>query len=62
MKFKQFIEMYDDWNGITVVNDDTLTCIAKDKTVSLYETRKDLYDKEVVAFGFFDNEFCVRVK
>ena len=61
MKFKMFIEMYDDWNGVTVVNDSNLNCIAKDKTVFLYEKRKDLYDKEVVAFGFYDGEFCVRV-
>lgn len=62
MKFKEFMELYDNWNGITVVNDDNLKCIAKDRTVTIMETKHDLFEKEVVAFGFYDNEFCVRVK
>ena len=62
MKFEQFMEMYDNWNGITVVNDNDLNPIVKDKTLTIMETRKDLFEKEVVAFGFNDGEFCVRVK
>ena len=61
MKFRQFMELYDNWNGITVVNDDNLDCIVKGKTNVIMD-RKDLYEKEVVSFGFYDGEFCVRVK
>lgn len=62
MKFENFMELYDNWNGVLVINDDNLDCIAKGKTNAIMEERKDLYDKEVVAFGFYDAEFCVRVK
>ena len=62
MKFEELMTMYDNWNGILVVNDDNLNCITKGKTVSILETRKDLYDKEVITFGFCDGEFCVRVR
>ena len=62
MRFETFMEMYDNWNGNLVVNDDNLNCIVKGKTVTVMESRKDLYDKKVVAFGFYDGEFCVRVK
>ena len=62
MNFKKFLEMYDNWNGITVVNDDNLKAIIKGNTCEIYETRKDLYDKEIIAFGFYDEELCVRIK
>ena len=62
MKFKKFLELYDNWNGIMVVNDGNLNCIVRDNTLTIFETRKDLYEKEVVAFGFYDNELFVRVK
>ena len=61
MKFKQFMNMYDNWNGITVVNDNNLNLITKGETM-LVMGKKELWDKEVVAFGFYDNEFCVRIK
>ena len=62
MKFKKLLELYDDWNGITVVNDKNSKRIVRDNTLTIFETRKDLYEKEVIAFGFYDNELCVRVK
>lgn len=62
VNFKEFMDMYDDWNGITVVNDDDLNPIIKDKTLVIMESREDLFNKEVVAFGFNDGEFCVRVR
>ena len=62
MKFKKFLELYDNWNGIMVVNDGNLNCIVRDNTLTIFETRKDLYEKEVIAFGFYDNELFVRVK
>ena len=60
MQLKEFIDMFDNHNGITVVNDSDLNCIAKGKTSDIAE-RTDLHNKEVVAFGFYDNELCVRV-
>lgn len=62
MKFKKFLELYDNWNGITTVNDNNLKRIVRDNTLTIFETRKDLYEKEVVAFGFYDNELFARVK
>ena len=62
MNFKYFLELYDNWNGITVVNDKNSKRIVRDNTLTIFETRKDLYEKEVVAFGFYDNELFVRVR
>lgn len=71
MKFKDFMDLYENWNGTTVVNDDDLNPIIKCKTSSLMFAEKDTYlskllctllNMEVVSFGFYDNELCVRVK
>lgn len=74
MKFKDFMYMYDNWNGITKINDNNLDTIVKGKTINIMECKEsfypltkvtnygELFDMEVVAFGFYDNEFCVRVK
>lgn len=74
MNFKTFLEMYDNWNGITRVNDDDLELIVAGRTVDIYDriapfwenssikTYEKLFESEVVAFGFYDEEFCVRVK
>ena len=74
MTFKQFMEMYDDWNGITKVNDDSLDTIVYGKTIDIMECVEPihelskvenynaLFEMEVVAFGFYDDELCVRVK
>ena len=62
IKFKKFLELYDNWNGITVVNDNNLKRIVKDNTLTIFETRKDLHKKEVVSFGFYDNQLFIRVK
>lgn len=53
--------MYDNWNGIVCINDDNLDLIVKGKpdVVLLY---KNTFEMEVVSFGFYDNELCVRVK
>lgn len=61
MKFKEFIDMYDNWNGITVVNDNDLNLIAKCKTSFIVENAY-IQDMDVVSFGFHDDELCVRVK
>ena len=74
MNFKQFMDIYDNWNGITKVNDDTLEVVVKGNTVdimeclvpfrerTIVEDYSELFDMEVVAFGFYDNELCVRVR
>lgn len=77
MKFKEFMEMYDNLNGVTKVNDNNLNTIVNAKTVHIMDKNKKfapfapkssikdydkLHDMEVVAFGFYNNKFCVRVK
>lgn len=77
MKFKEFMEMYDNWNGVTKVNDNNLNTIVNAKTVHIMDKNKKiapfspkssikdydkLHDMEVVTFGFYNNKFCVMVK
>ena len=74
MKFKDFMDMYDNWNGITKVNDNNLDTIVKERTMDIMdcvepfnpftkvESYEKLFEMEVVAFGFYDDEFCVRVR
>lgn len=61
LNFKTFMEMYDNWNGITKVNDNNLKTIVKDKTLTIMENRQDLFERKVIAFGFYDGELTVRV-
>ena len=61
MNFKDFIDMYDNWNGITVVNDDDLNMIVSGPTHSIAKEKNFLCDMKVVSFGFYDDELCVRV-
>ena len=62
MNFKKFMEMYDNWNGITRVNDNKLNLIIEEETHVIMDTRADLFNKNVVAFGFYDGVVTVRVK
>ena len=71
MKFERFMEMYDDWNGITKVNNDNLGTIVIGNTLEIMEcipmldgvkNYKQLFEMEVVSFSFYDDELCVRVK
>ena len=62
MRFKEFMNLFDNWNGITKVNDDKLQCIVKGNTYDVVAEREDLHNMVVVAFGFYDNELCVRVR
>lgn len=62
MKFKDFIKMYDCWSGTTVVNDDDLNCILKDVTWNIVREEHEVLNMEVVSFGFYDDELCVRVR
>ena len=65
------MEMYDDRNGITKVNNDNLGTIVIGNTLEIMEcipmldgvkNYKQLFEMEVVSFGFYDDELCVRVK
>ena len=62
MNFKTFMDKYDNWNGVTRVNDNELNTIVEDTTYIIMDTRTDLFDKEVVAFGFYEEILTVRVK
>lgn len=62
MNFKKFMELYDNWNTIAVVNDDTLKPIVKDVAWKIAEDRTDLHEKEVVSFGIYNGELTVRVR
>lgn len=74
MKFKQFMDMYDNWNGITKVNDNNLDIIVIGRTLDIMECMEnfnpmtkvnnyaELFEMKVVSFGFYDDELCVRVK
>lgn len=60
MTIKELLDMYDNWNAITKINDCNLNCIAKDATSKIAEN-DELASKKVVSFGFYDNEFCIRI-
>ena len=71
MKLREFLSMYDNWNGTTKVNDNNLDTIVMGHTLKIMEgvlalngveNYEKLFEMEVVAFGFYDNELCVRVK
>lgn len=61
MKLRDFVELYDNWDGILVVNDDNLEPIVKGE-VEVALSYGNVCEKEVIAFGFYDNELCVRVR
>ena len=60
MKLRELLDMYDNWNGITVINDDNPEPIVKEETSVIVEDER-FTNCEVVAFGVYDNEFCVRI-
>ena len=62
MNFKEFMELYDNWYGITRVNNSNLNTIVEGNTCKIYEENENLYDKEVAAFGFYDGILTVIVK
>ena len=73
MTVRELMYLYDNWNGIVVINDDNLKRIVKGTgddimyCVAFLEPDASVgYAKllrmEVVAFGFYDGELCIRVK
>ena len=60
MKLCDFLNLYDNWNGVLVINDDNLDCLYYG---NFWNAKiSDFENREVVAFGFYDNELCVRVR
>lgn len=71
MKFERFMELYNDKNGITKVTNDNIGTIVIGNTLEIMkciptldgvENYDQLFEMEVVSFGFYDDELCVRVK
>ncbi len=57
--------LFDNWSKNLVVNDENLEPILNGKTVlKVFEERekyKSILNKEVMAFGVYDDDICVRV-
>lgn len=66
MKVLELICLFDNWNKFLVVSDDDLNHILDGgKVFEVYdkmEKYKDILGKEVASFGFYDDDFCIRVK
>lgn len=62
MRFKKFMEMYDNWNAVVRVNNHKLKTIIEEKAFVIMDTRPDLFQKQVVAFGFYDGVMTIRIK
>lgn len=66
MKLKDFLDLYDNWNGTLVINtvkEDGWKRIYKGNISKFVDNFANtvLMDYPVVSFGFYDNELCVRV-
>ena len=48
VSLKQLLEMYDDWNGITRINNDELNTIIEEKTYKMYHVRKIFLIKKLL--------------
>lgn len=62
MKFKDFLDLYDNWNDFITVNDENLTTIASGRIYDIMKTCKKLFKMKVISFGFYDKELYVRIK
>ena len=58
---EEFLEMYDNWYSDAVINDDELQPIIKGPP-SYILSCGDIGGKEVVSFGFYDDQLYIRVK
>lgn len=59
---RMLLDLYDNWNGYTRLNDDNLDKIMECRTSDLGWDIHNYDDCAVMAFGFLDNVFCVRIK
>lgn len=66
MKVVELMRLFDNWNKFLIISDDDQNHILDGKKVfEVYdkmEKYKDILNKEVVSFGFYDDDFCIRVK
>lgn len=61
MLFKDLMNRFDNWNVIVCINNKSCLPVLKMTAWQLMELRKDLYEAEVIAFGFYEGELCVRL-
>lgn len=54
MKLGRFLEMYGNWNGKALINDNSMNKIVQDRTINIYEQRKDLLERTVLTFNFYN--------
>ena len=62
MTLEEFLELYDNWNGYTVINCADLSLYARVLTHRIHNGNyKKILTCKVLAFGFYDGELCVRI-
>ena len=54
MKLGTFLEMYGNWNVKALINDNSMNKIVQDRTINIYEQRKDLLERTVLTFNFYN--------
>jgi hypothetical protein len=60
----KLLSLYDNWNGNLIINNakcDLYACVRFEKLDIWLNEYKEVMNAEVMAFGFYDNELCVRV-
>lgn len=64
INLKDLMDTCDNWNLNIVVNDDDLNRVIEDVSMwDFYKKYENVLDKvNVIAFGVYDNDFCVRTK
>ena len=61
---QNFLDLYDNWNGNLVINDEDCNHYATvnfSKLTTWLCDHTDVANAKVMAFGFYDGELCVRV-
>ena len=58
MTLHQLIELFDDWNSIIKVNNYDLTA---SKLFKITDLEGKILNYDVMAFGFYDGQLCVRL-
>lgn len=61
MKLGTFLEMYGNWNGKALINDNSMNKIVQDRTINIYEQRKDLLERTVLTFDFYNGIIIIRI-
>lgn len=66
MRVIELMCLFDDWNKFLIISDDNLNHILDgEKVFEVYDKKEkyeDILNKDVVSFGFYDDDFCIRVK